>query len=115
MKGEKMKKITTMILAILMIVGFSTTMVLAQPQNMPQHHKKNVKGLEIIHGTISSIDTAKNEVVVKNNKTGVEKIIPVNADAISTFTVGEEVKVKMKEGDTKNIEIVKVVKEKKKQ
>ncbi|HNX82064.1 MAG TPA: hypothetical protein PKL77_07975 [Candidatus Omnitrophota bacterium] len=65
--------------------------------------------LEVTCGTVVSVDTAKNEVVVKDSKAGAEKTFAVTSKVATSLKAGEEVKVKSKAGSMK-AESVKVIK-----
>ncbi len=76
---------------------------------------KDMKGskakanVEIIKGSIVSIDTQRNEIVVKDEKTNTDKTVVADPKMISTLKTGEMVKVKIKTGDNKAVEVIKVV------
>ena len=76
--------------------------------------KKAVKAAEVIRGEIVSIDTAKNEIVVKDaaakDAASADKTIVVDAKEIGSFKVGDKVKVTLKAGTNTAEKIVKVVK-----
>lgn len=91
-----MKKITVILVALLLICSMST---LSFAQTSPVKTAKKAKvSTEIIRGKIVSIDSAKNEIVIKDNKTGLEKSILVNAKEVGSLKVGEELKVTLKSG-----------------
>ncbi len=56
--------------------------------------KSTAGAMMTIEGKILSIDTAKNQIVVKD-KAGVEKTISVSAKEITGLKTGEEVKVSL--------------------
>lgn len=66
---------------------------------------------EVFTGKADSIDTTKNEIVVKDDKAKVEKTIVVDAKEIGKLKVGETVKVVLKVG-TNTAEKIIVVKAK---
>ena len=89
-----MKKITVILVVLLLICAMSTLSFAQTPQSTVA--KKAAVNTEIIRGKIISIDTTKNEIVVKENKTGKEKTIAVDPKVISSLKVGENVKVTLK-------------------
>ena len=56
---------------------------------------------DVVRGTIISVDNGKNEIVIKDSKTGAEKTILVNPGDISSLKKGEEVKAKLQSGTNK--------------
>jgi len=72
--------------------------------------KKAAVKTEVIRGKIISIDTAKNEIVVKENKAGTEKTIAVDPTVISSLKTDEAVKVTLKEGSNIALSVKKIVK-----
>ncbi|MEI8175588.1 MAG: hypothetical protein WCG78_01840 [Candidatus Omnitrophota bacterium] len=94
-----MKKLLTVMVAVAAIVSFTTCGFAKQVA---------VKAsADVVKGVITSIDTAKNEIVVKNEKTGVEKTVVADAALLTGLTVGEKVKATLKAG--KAVEINKVL------
>ncbi len=67
--------------------------------------RKEMKKAEVTVGEIASIDTAKNEITVKNGK-GETKTFAVEASKIGTLSQGEKVKVVVKDGKT-NVKAIK--------
>jgi len=95
------------ILAISISVLFISVAVIPAFAQAKQHKKAEV-AIEVIHGTIASIDMAKKEIVVQDQKTGQNKTFVVSGKVISALKAGEKVKVKVKAGS--NVaESVKVV------
>jgi predicted dinucleotide-binding enzyme len=92
-----MKKILAVAVVVLTLISF-TTMGIA---------KEAVKKAEVVKGEIVSIDTAKNEVVVKDAKANAEKTIVVDPKEITNLKKGEKVKAILKEG-TNTAEKIKV-------
>jgi len=64
------------------------------------HHKKAHLNLEMIYGSIVSIDKDKKEIVIKEEKTGENKTYQVNEDSALGFKTGQKVKVKFKAGSS---------------
>jgi len=89
-----MKKITVILIALIFLCGMSA---LSFAQTVHTGKKPEVK-TEVIKGKIVSIDTAKNEIVVKDNKAGIDKTIAVDPKAIASLKTDEEVKIRVKEG-----------------
>lgn len=89
----KMKKLTVILSALMLVCAMSA---LSFAQTAPTGKRSEAKA-NILRGKITSIDTTKNEIVVKN-KDGVEKTISVDAKAITTLKTDENVRIKVKEG-----------------
>jgi hypothetical protein len=70
------------------------------PESSATQPKAVKSTLETIKGKIVSIDAAKNEVVIKSSKTGMEKKLIVGQNVIATLSVGEMVKAKFKPGSS---------------
>ena len=103
-----MRKITVILVALLFLCGISA-LGFAKIAHAPSTKKAQVK-TEVIKGKIISIDTAKNEIVIKNNKTGTEKAIAVDPKVISSLKTDEEVKVTLKAGSNIAEHVKKLVK-----
>ena len=71
--------------------------------------KKAAVNNETFSGKVISINAAKNEVTIVENKTAVEKIIVATSKAVSVLKVGEEVKVTLKKGSNIAVSIKKLV------
>ena len=102
-----MKKIIVIFAALFLICGMAA-LSFAQTAQAPAAKKAEVKP-EIIRGKITSIDTTKNEIVVKE-KSGAEKTISVDPAIISTLKAGENVKVTLKAGSNVAQTVKKIVK-----
>ncbi len=76
-----MKKIATFILAMLILTGFAS-----------------VSFAEVVQGPIESINTVKNEIVVKDKISGTDKAIIVHPKVIATLQNGVVVKASLKPG-----------------
>jgi len=98
-----MKKILAIVISLLFISAMVTP-AFAQAKQ----HKKAEVAIEVIHGTVASIDIAKKEIVVQDEKTGQNKTFIVSEKAISALKGGEKVKVKVKAGSNA-AESVKVI------
>jgi len=103
-----MRKITIILVALFLICGM-TTLSFAQTSQSTGAKKAEVT-TEMIKGKIISIDTAKNEIVIKENKTGTEKTIAVDPTVISSLKTDEEVKVTLKAGSNVAESVKKIVK-----
>ncbi|HTZ11018.1 MAG TPA: hypothetical protein VMD04_01375 [Candidatus Margulisiibacteriota bacterium] len=103
-----MKKITVSLLILFLIYGMAILNSAQAAQATSA--KKSGMSAEVVRGKIISIDTAKNEIVVKENKTGTEKTIAVDPKVISSLKAGEEVKARLKEGTNSAESIKQVVK-----
>jgi len=103
-----MKKITVILVMLLLMCGM-TILGFAQT-SQGAGVKKAAVTAEIIRGKIISIDTAKNKIVVKENKTGTEKTIVIDPKVITTLRIDEQVKVTLKEGSNIAASVKKLVK-----
>lgn len=102
-----MRKAIAVVIALLFLLG-STSFTFAQ-EKRHKITKATQENIEIIRGKIVSVDQTKKEIVVKDNKTGVERSFVVSEKAIAVVKAGDEVKVKVKVGSThaENVKIVK--------
>ena len=103
-----MKKISV-ILVVLLLVCAVATLSFAQPPQATGA-KKAEAATEIVRGKIISIDTVKNEIVVKENKTGTEKTIAVDPAVISSLKTDENVKVTLKAGNNVAEKVKEIIK-----
>jgi hypothetical protein len=103
-----MKKITVILLTFVFVCGLSA-ISFAQTAPGKTETKPTVKS-EYVRGKIVSIDTTKNEIVVKNNKSQVEKTIAVDPKDIPSLKVDENVKIKVKEGSNVAESIKEIIK-----
>jgi uncharacterized protein HemX len=103
-----MKKIVNILVVLFLICGMAVVSF-AQTQQAAVTKKVEAKA-GFITGKIIAIDTAKNAIVVKEDKTGIEKTITVEAKAISSFKVNERVKVSFKEGSDIAASVKKIIK-----
>jgi hypothetical protein len=103
-----MKKITVILLALLLICTMSKLSFAQKSQTTGA--KKAAVNTEIIRGKIISIDTTKNEIVVRENKTGTEKTITVDPKVIASLKTDEDVKVMLKAGSNVAEQVKKLVK-----
>jgi len=100
-----MKKITIGLLALMFVCTMSA---LSFAQTAPSGRKAQARA-DIVRGKITSIDTTKNEIVVKN-KDGVEKTVAVDAKEIASLKIDENVRIKVKEGTNVAESIKEIVK-----
>jgi hypothetical protein len=105
------------IFAIIAAVCFISSMTIPAFAE-PVHHKKQVaavSGVEVIHGSVASVDMAKKEIVVKDEKTGQDKVFTLSEKAIAAVKAGDKVKVRAKEGSNvaENVKIVNAEQKKK--
>ena len=103
-----MKKITIILFVLFLMCGMAT-LSFAQATQATGAKKAEVS-VEVIRGKITSVDIAKNEIVVKENKTGTEKTIIVDPKVISSLKTGEDVKVTLKEGTSIASSVKKIIK-----
>ena len=102
-----MKKTIAVMVALLFLLGFAS-FTFAQ-EKKPKATKATQENVEIIRGTILSVNQATKEIVVKDNKTQADRTFVVSEKAIAVVKAGDEVKVKVKVGSTQ-AESVKIVK-----
>lgn len=105
-----MRKAIVLLISLLFLCSFSTLSFAQKAQGKTA--KRAESNIEIIRGKAISIDAAKNEVVIKDEKTGAERIISVTPKIISSLKTDEEVKVTVKSG-TSTAESVKEITKKK--
>ncbi|MFA6357919.1 MAG: hypothetical protein WCY09_04545 [Candidatus Omnitrophota bacterium] len=97
----------TVILAVLFLICGMVTLSSAQTATSL---KKNEVRTEIVRGKIISINAVKNEILVKENKTGTEKTIVVTLKAISSLEVNDELEVALKVGSNVAESVRKIIK-----
>ncbi len=68
--------------------------------------KAEAKKMDTVTGSITAIDTVKNEITVKDAK-GLDKVLAVDAAKIATLKVGENVKIKVKDNKAEMIKTIK--------
>lgn len=105
-----MRKTVVLLVSLLFLCSLSTLSFAQKAQGKTA--KKAKSNVEIITGKIISIDAAKNEVVIKDEKTGAERIISVNPKIISSLKIDEKVKVTVKSGTNIAESVKKIVKKK---
>jgi hypothetical protein len=76
--------------------------------------KATVSKVQVVKGEIVTVNTAKNEVVIKDQATGKDKTITVSSNDIGTLTVGEKVRVKFNPETNVAESVKKIVHNKKK-
>ena len=91
-----MKKITVILLALFLVCSVSA-LSFAKTSHATGE-KKAEATTEVVRGKIISIDVTNNQIVVKENKTDLEKTITVEPKVISTLKVDDGVKVTLKAG-----------------
>jgi hypothetical protein len=103
-----MRKATTILSALIFVCGL-TVISFAQAASGKTETKPAVKS-EVVKGKIVSIDTAKDQIVVKSSKTGIEKTITVDPKEITSLKTDENVRIKVKGGSNVAESIKEVVK-----
>jgi hypothetical protein len=103
-----MKKITVVLIALLLICGLTSFGFTQTPQATGA--KKAEVSPDVVRGKITSIDTAKNGIVIKENKTGIEKTIAVDPKLISSLKIDDTVKVTLKSGSNVAESVKKITK-----
>jgi hypothetical protein len=91
-----MKKNTIILFALFLICG-TTILSFAQASQVTVAKTVKIK-TEVIKGKIIAIDLAKNTIVLKEPKAGIEKTITIDSKIIRSLRENEEVKVLVKEG-----------------
>jgi hypothetical protein len=104
-----MKKLGNILFISLLICGIAVVSF-AQTTNTKSAMKSKAN-IEITSGIVTSIDTAKNEIVVKSNKTGADRTITVSAKVIVSLNMGEEVRVTLNKGSNIAVGLKKIVKQ----
>lgn len=105
-----MRKIIVLLVAIIFLCSFAT-LSFAQKAG-GKTAKKAESSIEVIRGKIVSIDTTASAIVIRDKKTGVEKVITVNPKTILSLKTGEEVKVTVKSGTNIAESVKKITKKK---
>ena len=103
-----MKKLIIILLALLFMCGMNISSF-AQTSQVAST-KKTAVNTEVISGKVTSINAAKNEITVQENKTAIEKTITTTPKVISALKVGEEVKVTLKKGGDVAVSVKKIIK-----
>jgi len=93
-----MKKTIAVVVALLFLLGF-TNFTFAQGKKY-KATKATQESVEIIKGKVVSVDQANKQIVVKDNKTQVDRSFSASEKAITVVKAGDEVKVKVKVGST---------------
>lgn len=105
-----MKKLIVSFVAVLSLVAFTSLVVAAEAPKTEPAKKVAAKAemkAETIIGKIAKIDTAKNEIALKEKKG--EKTFVVKAEDIGKLKVGEKVKLEVEKG-TNKVEKLEVLK-----
>lgn len=100
-----MKKIFIVTFVVMMFMVFTTLSYAETPKSA------QVK-LDTIKGVIVSIDSANNQIVVKEKNSGALKTFVLGQKAIASLKAGEHVKVKVNHGSNR-AESIKVIKSRK--
>ncbi|PIU40964.1 MAG: hypothetical protein COS99_07820 [Candidatus Omnitrophica bacterium CG07_land_8_20_14_0_80_42_15] len=100
-----MKKLVAIVVLLMVVVGLTTASYAKSGKLLPNLLKKNV---DVIRGSVVAVDATKNEIIVKDSKTGVDKTILAGSNLTSSLKVGEEVKVMVKIG-TNTAESIKLI------
>jgi hypothetical protein len=105
-----MRKIIVLLVSLLFLYSFAT---LSFAKNAGgKAAKKAESSIEVIRGKIVSIDTTASTIVIRDKKTGAEKVISVNPKTILSLKTGEEVKVTLKSGTNIAESVKKITKKK---
>jgi len=107
-----MKKTIAVALAVLFLLGVSSITFAQEKKHKAA--KAAQENVEIIRGQVVSVDRANKQIVVKDNKTQVDRSFIVNEKAIAVVKVGCEVKIKVKAGSSNAESVTKVKSEAKK-
>jgi len=109
-----MKKLLALTIALITI-GVLSGIGLAQEDESelaPDATVESAMVVEVLKGSLVSIDVAKDQIVVKDDMTGVDRTFTAAPEAIATLKAGDKVKVTVGEDMTAK-EVVKVAEEKK--
>ena len=103
-----MKNVLAVVVAALLVSGLATVSFAGTAQSKS---KKTHAALEVVDGSVVSVDTANKQIVVLDEKTGQSRAFVVSQKAISSVKAGERVEVKFKDG-TSTARSVTVLKQK---
>jgi type IV secretory pathway VirB10-like protein len=101
-RRQRMNKL----IAIAIVMCFAATGFAAWGAKQEQ---KAPPAAEIMKGLVVSVNAPQNEIVVKDAKTGYDKVLIVTPDMYKAFKLGDTVEVKVKTGSTAvdNIKVTK--------
>lgn len=107
-----MKKIISSFMVLLALICFTTVTFAASQSSKPSQEKTVVatESANTIMGKIVSLDTMKNEIVVKNDETKTDQTIMVEAKDIKMLKKGALVKIVLAPGSNNKAGAVEVVK-----
>jgi hypothetical protein len=107
-----MKKINVILVVLFLICAVATLSFAQTATQIAQvtSAKKAEVSAEVIRGKVTSIDTAKNEITVKENKSDTEKTIAVTSKVLSSLKTNDEVQVIVKAGSNVAESVKKIVK-----
>jgi hypothetical protein len=103
-----MRKSISILTVLLLICGI-TVLSFAQTTSTTSTKKSEVS-TEVVRGKITAIDLTKNEIVIKVNKTGLDKTIVVDSTVISTLKADDSVRVTLKAGSNVAEKVKKITK-----
>jgi len=109
-----MKKLLALTIALI-IIGVLSGIGLAQedePELAPEATVESAVVIEVLTGSVVSIDAANDQIVVKDDMTGVDRTVEATPEVIAPLKVGDKVKVAIGEDMTAK-EVMKVAEEKK--
>ena len=109
-----MKKLLVLTIALIAIGCFGS-IGLAQeekPELTPEATVESAAVVEVLTGSVVSIDMAKDQIVVKDEMTGIDRTVKAAPESIAMLKAGDKVKVSIGE-DMIAKEVVKVPEEKK--
>jgi hypothetical protein len=89
-----MKKFMVIIACAFLIAGISVPVFAQGTKTKP------AEAVEITKGSVVSIDAAKKEMVIKDEKTGTDKAFTISEKAVTALKVGDKVRVKTKPGSS---------------
>ncbi len=95
-------------LIVSLAAGISVLSYAQTAQTVPV--KKADAAVDVLRGTVVSVDAGKSEIVVKENKTGIQKTVVVDPSVIPTVKADDHVKVTLKAGSNVAESVKKIVK-----
>lgn len=91
-----MRKLSFLIVVV--AIFFISSILVIPVFAQTAQHKKPVVATETVSGSVVSVDKARKEIIVKDEKTGQDRTFVVSQKAVSVVKTGEKVKVKVKPG-----------------
>ena len=104
-----MKRLLVLAIALIVMAGFAG--VSFAQEEAPEAVVESAAVVEVLTGNIVSVNAENNEIVVKDDVTGIDRVVEVAPEVTPTLKAGEKVKVTIGE-DMAATEVVKVMEKK---